>query len=334
MEFILEPTEITKELILKKVPEENIMEFYLGVPVKKGLFKSPLRNDRTPTVSFYRSPKTGRLIYKDFGSDHVGDCVSVVMYKFNCSYYQALQIIANDFGIVTKKHLIKNKPLIEFTNTRFEETGDAIIQVEIKDFSDKDLKWWNKFGISKDTLEQYNVYSCKNAFLNGNLFYLHNPNRLVFGYYGGIREDIERWRLYFPGYKKHKFVSNWKSFRLQGEHMLPKQGEFIVVTKALKDVMVLHEFGIPAIAPISENLFLTESKYHKLKERFEKIIVFYDVDIAGLTSMKKIRNSYDVIPLWIPRKYKAKDISDFYSMYGKDKTFELINEAKRCIRET
>lgn len=142
MEFVLEPTEITKELILKKVPEENIMEFYLGVPVKKGLFRSPLRHDRTPTVSFYRSHKTGRLIYKDFGyPDHVGDFVSVVMYKFNCSYYQALQIIANDFGIITKKNLIKNKPKMEFTNTRFEETGDAVIQVEIKDFTDKELKW-------------------------------------------------------------------------------------------------------------------------------------------------------------------------------------------------
>lgn len=141
MEFILEPTEITKELILKKVPEENIMEFYLGVPVKKGLFRSPIRNDKSPTVSFYRSPKTGRLIYKDFGcTDHVGDCVSMVMIKFNCSYYQALQIIANDFGIVTKKHLVKNKPKMEFTNTRFEEKGDAIIQVEIKDFSDKELR--------------------------------------------------------------------------------------------------------------------------------------------------------------------------------------------------
>lgn len=141
MEFILEPTEITKELILKKVPEENIMEFYLGVPVKKGLFRSPIRHDKTPTVSFYRSPKTGRLIYKDFGCvDHVGDFVSIVMLKFNCSYYQALQIIANDFGIITKKNLVKNKQKIEFTNTRFEEKGDAIIQVEIKDFSEKELK--------------------------------------------------------------------------------------------------------------------------------------------------------------------------------------------------
>ena len=141
MEFILEPTEITKELILKKVPEENIMEFYLGVPIKKGLFRSPLRSDRTPTCSFYRSNRTGRLLFKDFGSDMTGDFVSVVMYKFGVSYYQALQIIANDFGIITSKHLTKNVALIEYSNTKFEITKDAAIQVEIKDFEQYELDW-------------------------------------------------------------------------------------------------------------------------------------------------------------------------------------------------
>jgi hypothetical protein len=332
MEFTLEPTEITKELILKKVSEENIMEFYLGVPVKKGLFRSPLRSDRTPTVSFYRSAKTGRLIYKDFGySDHTGDFVSVVMYKFSCSYYQALQIIANDFGIITRKNLVKNKPKMEFTNTRFEETGDAVIQVEIKDFTDKELKWWNKYGITLETLNKYRVYSCKNVFLNGDLFYLHNPNKLVFGYYGGIRENIERWRIYNVGQRKYKFVSNWKSFRLQGEHMLPKTGDVLTVTKSMKDCMTLYELGIPSVAPISENLFLTESKYNKLKERFNKIVVLYDNDLAGISNMNKIRHKYDVSPIWIPRKYGAKDISDFRALYGEEKTLELIEKARNCI---
>ena len=42
--------------------------------------------------------------------------------------------------------------------------------------------------------------------------------------------------------------------------MLPKHGEFIVITKSLKDVMVLYSFGIPAIAPISENCFVTDAQ--------------------------------------------------------------------------
>ena len=38
MQFTLGPTTVTKELILNSVSEETLMEHYLGVPVKKGLF--------------------------------------------------------------------------------------------------------------------------------------------------------------------------------------------------------------------------------------------------------------------------------------------------------
>ena len=46
---------------------------------------------------------------------------------------------------------------------------------------------------------------------------------------------------------------------IQGMHMIPKSGEFLVITKSMKDVMLCYELGIPAIAPNSENLFITDS---------------------------------------------------------------------------
>ena len=51
---------------------------------------------------------------------------------------------------------------------------------------------------------------------------------------------------------------------LQGAHQLPAEGELLVVTKSMKDVMCLYSLGITAIAPNSENLFLTESQFEKL----------------------------------------------------------------------
>lgn len=138
MEFVLEPINITKELILRKVSEETLMEHYLGVPVKKGLIRSPLRKDRTPTASFFRNSK-GDLIFKDFSGHFHGNFISVVMYKFQCSYGKALQIIANDFGIIKRPTLAKNKSMMEYTNTKFEEKGQAVIQVEIKEYTEKEL---------------------------------------------------------------------------------------------------------------------------------------------------------------------------------------------------
>lgn len=70
MEFVLEPINITRELILSRVSEETLMEHYAGVPCKKGLFRSPLRNDKNPTCVFFRHPKTGKLLLKDFSGRH------------------------------------------------------------------------------------------------------------------------------------------------------------------------------------------------------------------------------------------------------------------------
>ena len=123
---------MTKELILSKVPEEQIMEHYLGVRVQKGLFKSPLRHDNTPTCGFYRN-KSGRLIMKDFSGAFIGDCFAVVQQKFQVSYYMALQIIANDFGIISKPNLVINKPKLEYSGSVLEKSEQARIQVEIRE---------------------------------------------------------------------------------------------------------------------------------------------------------------------------------------------------------
>lgn len=324
------PAVITRDLIESKVSQETLMYTYYGQPVKKGLFRSKVRNDSKPTVAYYKN-RMGRIIIKDFGSNYCGDWVYVIMNKYGCGYYKALNIVASDIGLIPRQNNIPQE--IKYSNTKLEDTTDAIIQVEIKDFEQYELDWWAKFGIDLRTLNKFKVFSCKNVFLNNNLFHLFKDKQLVFGYYGGIREDIERWRIYFPNNRKYKFISNWKSLRLQGSHMLPKMGEYLVVTKSLKDVMTLYNLGIPAIAPISENCFLSEAQYHRLKERFKHIILLYDNDRPGLRAMISIKKKFpEVIPIWIPWEYKAKDISDFYAKYKHDKTVSLIESAKEYIK--
>jgi hypothetical protein len=49
--------------------------------------------------------------------------------------------------------------------------------------------------------------------------------------------------------------------------------------------------------------------------------------------MNKIKRRYkDLIYTWIPRKYNAKDISDFYKLYGKYKTLEFIKESIKRLK--
>ena len=316
---------ITKELLLSKYSQETFFEHYLGVPVKKGLFKSPsiIRTDNNPTCSFYKDKK-GNLKYKDFAGPTF-DFVGCVMYIFNCSYYKALRIIANDFGFIEIEKVEKNPPKMEYTGHELKQTDKAKIEVEIKEFSQRELDWWGTYGIGLPTLKKFKVFSIKSVFLNGVYFTSSSESCPIYGYYGGENSDgDELWRLYMPTKRTYRFLSNWSSTMIQGSKMLPKSGEFVVVTKSLKDVMALYEFGIPAIAPNSENLFLTEAQYEKLQTKFQQIYILYDRDLPGVKSANRIRKKFDGLHvLLVP---KVKDFTDYVKKYGTYKTFNLIEE--------
>ena len=326
--FKIEPT-ITKEFLLSKNSQETYLNYYLGVPVKKGLFISPLRNDKRPTCAFYTNKK-GDIIFKDFGSDMCGNFINVVMMKYNCSYYQALKIIANDFGYITTSNPKNPKP-IKVCEEKFKETSEAIIQVKLKNFTTEELKWWNSYGVTEEILKKFKIFSCEAVFLNGNIFTTYNSRHPIYGYYRGKNSNgIELWRIYLPKHRQRepRFLSNWKSTMLQGAKQLPKEGDLLVITKSLKDVACLYGLGITAIAPNSEKLFITEKQFKVLSSRFKKIVIFYDNDLTGIQSMNKFRKQFNLDCFWIPRKYEAKDISDFYKKYGREKTLELIEYAK------
>ena len=324
------PIKITKELIESKISQETLMSTYYGVPIKKGLFKAKNRVDHKPTVAYYKNSK-GKIIVKDFGSNYTGDWIYVVMNKFQCSYQKALNIAANDFGIQTFPKLEKNQ-IIESKDILDNKNG-AIIQVEIKDFTSLDIQWWAKYGIQLSTLKKFKVFSCKNVFLNGNLFEMVSDNQLVFGYYGGIKQDIEQWRIYHPLKRKYRFISNWKSNQIQGAMQLPKSGDTLIITKSMKDIMCLYEYGITSIAPCSENVFVTDTQYKRLKSRFKYIFLLYDNDLPGIRASVKIHKQYpDIKVMFIPKKSGCKDFSDYRKTYGDKKTQELIKQAKEYYK--
>lgn len=330
MDFKIEP-EITKAYLLSKFSEETFMEYYLGIPVAKKLYRNPLRKDNKPTCSFYRN-KSGELIFKDFSGVFYGNFISVVMFKYSCTYHQALRIIANDFGLIHDNKIPKNKGKLNVNAPVFKDDGAAIIQVEIKDFSKSEIEWWGDYGVTDKILKKFHVFSCKNVFLNSNVISTSSDHCPIYGYYGGKKEGIELWRIYFPKRKSYRFLSNWDSKKIQGVKQLPNEGKLLVITKSLKDVMCLYSLGIPAIAPNSETLFIPDALYVELKDRFKNIVVLYDNDLAGIANMRKIRDKYKAKCLWIPRSYETKDISDFHKKYGRKKTLELIKQAIELLK--
>jgi hypothetical protein len=314
-------SKITKELLLSAHNEETYMSYYLGIPVKKGLFRSPLRADAHNTCSYFRG-KSGILYFKDFATGQCLDFVNVVMTKYACSYYKALDIIAGDFGLTKKSD---KKPIVIKSQPKFEEEKQTFIQCETKPFSEGELKWWGSYGISQKILSKFHVFSCKTVFLNGVVFAQSSANFPIFGYYFGKKENVEQWRIYMPKSKNTRFLGNVSHKTIQGYKQVIDKGKLLVITKSMKDVMCLYSIGIPAIAPNSETQFVEPKMLEELKTRFTNIALLFDTDLTGVRFMNKIRKQYpELIITLIPRKYKAKDISDFYKLYGKDKTVKLI----------
>ena len=332
MDFSFQP-KITKELILSRFSEEQLMEYYLHLPVKKGLFRSPLRRDKQPTCSFYRN-KSGTLIFKDFATGQHLNVFDVVQSIFKCNYFESLRIIANDFGIVRDSALRKNPGKINLNPIKIKDKEISKIQIEVQEFTDSELKWWGKYGISKDILKRFDVYSCKHVFLNDQLFAKSQQHCPIFGYYGKKYQGLELWRCYFPKRTSFRFITNWPSKKIQGYDQLPKKGKLLVITKSMKDSMCLYSCGITACAPNSENLFIPDKVLEDLKNRFENIVVLYDNDKPGLYNMAKIRKEHpELTYVFIPKRYGSKDISDFYKDHGRKETLNLIKTFILWLKE-
>ena len=332
MDFSFQP-KITKELILSRFSEEQLMEYYLHLPVKKGLFRSPLRRDKQPTCSFYRN-KSGTLIFKDFATGQHLNIFDVVQSIFRCDYFESLRIIANDFGIVRDNALHKNPGKINLNPIKIKDKEISKIQIEVQEFTDGELKWWGKYGISKDILKRFNVYSCKHVFLNDQLFAESQQHCPIFGYYGKKYQGLELWRCYFPKRTSFRFITNWPSKKIQGYDQLPKKGKLLVITKSMKDSMCLYSCGITACAPNSENLFISDKVLEDLKSRLNNILVIYYNDRPGLYNMAKIRREHpELTYVFIPKRYGSKDISDFYKDHGRKETLNLIKTFILWLKE-
>jgi hypothetical protein len=108
---------------------------------------------------------------------------------------------------------------------------------------------------------------------------------------------------------------------LQGYEQLPKTGKLLIITKSLKDVMVLYELGYNAVALQSENDNLNKQIFIELSNRFKKIVIFFDNDLPGLDASVKLCEKYNLPRITIDSSYRAfydiKDISDFISVFPK-----------------
>lgn len=318
---------LSKENILKFITEEQIFRKYIKYDFKiNEIFSAPYREDRKPSFGIYYNSYNNRLMYKDLGKKIGGDCFSYVMLIFKCNFWEACRIINNDFKLNLGTLNVDISKTIKDVPNEPKIKEKRLISIDKQEFTEEDLKWWLTYGISKETLMFFNVFSVKNLFINRQFKRTYTKNYPIYAYYF---PRTGNYKIYIPNEGKYdKWDTNaTNEWDIQGYDQLPEKGDIIYITKSMKDVMVLYELGYSAVATHGEGHWFNPDFFRHLKGRFNKIILFYDHDSSGIECTQKILNEYEQYELFcIFTPFNTeKDISDYVKNKGKEKGREIIN---------
>lgn len=312
---------ITFDKILSLVNDYYIYCYYLGKEIKVNKpISSPFRKDKHPSWSLYRN-KRGILIYKDFATGESGNVVNLVQALFELKYHEALKRIWSDVivnkSVSWRKATDKLESSIENKN---------LIEIKRKNFTEFDVEFWGKYNISRDTLNLYKVFPIHTFWVNGNQYYLYSKEQPMYAY-----SIYDKFKIYRPYSKRsEKWRNNCTSYDIQGLEQLEETGDLLIITKSLKDVMVLYELGYNAIAPQSELSSIPKIIMDHLMIRFKKIIILFDYDEGGIQGSNKLSEKYSISHTFIPKDYldlyQIKDVSDFIKEFGKETTLKMLKE--------
>ncbi|MEM4710648.1 MAG: CHC2 zinc finger domain-containing protein [Candidatus Woesearchaeota archaeon] len=306
------PKKITIEQIETFLSQKEIIEYYIG-DISKPIC-SPFREDKNPSLTF--KVKGNKVIWKDWGTGEGGDVYSFLMLYYKKSFNEILEKIW--------KELILNKSYEKIYVNRKKTYKNNLksFEIQTQSFGFFDRKYWKSYGISIKTLVKYNVYSIKYFNFN-NISLEYSINNPIYGY--KFSKDI--WKIYTPFNRKRKFLFNGNKNIIEGYEQLDSFGSILFITKSLKDVMLFRELGYNAISFISETVLPEKEIILNLKERFNKIIVFYDNDEAGVKGADKLCSTFDLEKLLIPKEFETKDITDTFRKYGKEFVITFLKKS-------
>ncbi len=299
---------LTTREILTYVSEESIVSHYLGISkIQSGNYHSPFRDERKP--SFTIRHDRGKLKFHDHQNGFEGDIFDVLQKMYNMSLVEVIAMVYNNMikGKVTAPRLVAPRSM---------RTSSSVFKPEIRTYSPDDLQYWKAHKISKETLEKYQVYPLKSLYLSKDesrfqRIYHHKSKDPCYCYVFKDANGKEKYKFYWPLRGSHKFLSNTPKTIIQGEAQLNKPGKDLVITKSLKDVMALSEFGIQSIAPNAESVHLSPEVIEQYKQEFKRIVSLYDYDRAGMHGAWLLRNDYNIPAYMFGPEFIEKDFAEF-----------------------
>lgn len=273
-------------------------KFTIGKP-----FGSPFRRDDNP--SFMIGIKNNKYYHCDFGdSRYCGGFIDFVRQKFNCDTYDALTIIAKDFGLGDRDvdRSIASRSEVQHVKK------ETLIQVITKNFDRTELNYWKDYYQDMTDLKNENVHSVKSLWINRRKINI-SPTELVFAY---DWEDGKYWKIYRPyATTGLKWMSNTPNDYVDGLDNI-RGCDKALLTKSKKDAMVIRKFfrctcGIQNESLGAINRFTAEW----LKREAKDVYVNFDGDEPGKLNSNIVTGHYGWKHINVPDQYVKEGIKDF-----------------------
>lgn len=315
----------TKSLVsdLQEIPKTWVFEYYLNLEEKlcgqdvkiKSVFNP---NEKNPSMYIYYSQAKNDYRYKDFSTDNHGDSINLVQKMFNLSTRgETAHKIIEDYN----QYVLNNGEVVikEFKK----HSKYRVTDFKTRAWNSLDQKYWSKYYLGSNLLEFYNVYPLENYTMtkeeDGEVKELSISGQHIYGYF---KKDGTLYKIYQPKIKDSKFIK--VRDYIQGMDQLTMDKDYLVICSSLKDLMTFAKLGFrnaEAIAPDSENTLIAEHVIEAFKRKYKNICTLFDKDEAGIRSMNKYQERYNIPYVILDME---KDLSDSIEVHGVNKVREAL----------
>lgn len=319
----------------------------------KGL--CPFHNEKTP--SFIVSPQ--KQIFTCFGGCGAsGDVVSFVKRYYNLDFNEAVEKLADEYGITIQKNTYKddrekyyeiNRQAARFFYRNMTEKRNpgytymqkrGIQDKTIKKFGlgyaedswDSLYKYFKEKGVDEKILVELGLLSQKgdryyDKFRNRVIFPIINTAGKVIGF-GGRALDNEAMPKYLNSPESRVFQKKNNLYALNSTRQDIGKEAMAIIVEGYMDVISLYQSGVRNVAA-SLGTALTENQAKLINRYTKNVVLSYDADAAG---QKAALRGIDVLKgenckVKVLHVTDGKDPDEYIKKNGKDAFMKLISEA-------
>lgn len=314
------------DVLLGKTSEFDIMRFYLNIDVLPALINSPLRQDRNASVSIF-SPDGVKVFYKDFGTGEHGSIFDLLGRMWNRTFSETITKIWDDIDRVKHNRINLNR-----TRRGVIHKSNSILEVRTRQWFDYDMEYWNSYGISMEWLKFGDVYPISHILITRDNITKVIPAEKLAYVYVERKDGKVSLKVYQPKSQRLKWLSKHDSSVWDLWSRLPDRGDTLFITSSRKDALCLWEnTGIPSVSLQGEGYVPKEKVINQLKQRFGRVIIFFDNDYDkdenhGHIYASRLSGMFDLDMVEIPSEYKSKDPSDLFKNHGAETFRRVIKE--------